>query len=373
MGLSDLLPSESSTPSVRKPNFSIGFAGGASAAGGLLASVGLPTEASDDPWASVLVAANIHTALAPAVAYAELWLAEQDNTPALAQGDSGDIGFGYDGDSNTVFSGDVDSITHRLDGLRRIVVTGSAMKLASLRINQSYEQQAAGDIVTDLINQAGATAGSIDAGINSAFFVVDDRQSAWRIIDQLALQSGCIAYVDAEDQVHFVPLKEQTPVASFQYGQSIMAATLQQRSQSIDQLTVIGESAAGSQGADAAHWLIKDPAAVTASSGSGDKQGLVSRPSLKTAESVQSLADAQLNRLATAAATGSIDVPGNAAVYSGAFIEITGAPSDELNGIFLVTALRHHYSKSGGFITRCQLAKFTEAAGGIAGLLGGLL
>jgi phage protein D len=351
---------------VRRPTFSVRFGdGGGSGGGGLLgavaAAVGL-TGGANDPWQGHLVSLALDLGLAPCADLATLVLAGGGQAPTVAAGDSGSISLGYTDQSPVlVCSATVAAIRRGLGGALQFAAENGGGKLSRLRLNQSYEQQSAGDIVHDLAEQAGVETDSIESGSGFAFYVIDDRRSAFGHIAELARKCGFGAWFSAEGKLNFAPLPGGEPVQRFTYGADILALTLRQAP------AYPAGFSLGGEGQDAWPWLVKDPAGVTAQAGDGARR--ISDPSLRSAEAAQAAADGHMAAAALTTVTGRIRVPGAPAVTVGSRIAITGAPDADLNGAALVVRVRHQFSKSGGFISIFDFSKSAESGAGPGGLL----
>jgi hypothetical protein len=240
--------------------------------------------------------------------------------------------------------------------------------LSQLRINQSYEQQAAGDLVSDLCGQADVATDAIEPGIDLPFYVVDDRYNAYEHIDRLARKSGYIAYFTTEGKLYFGPEQAGQAVQTFSYASDILELRIQQNNTSATAVTVMGEGAAGTEGQEAWSWLIKDPGSVTAEAGEG-KRRLYSDASLRSSDACQATAGSIAGRTGAQALTGHILTAGAPAVVVGSSIAITDAPSESMNGQFFVSRISHRYSKQSGFTSRIHFRQ----AGDSGGLPGGML
>ena len=159
--LSSLIGGASAPAAVRAPVAEVAVGGG-----------------SADDWAKVLVSLSVEAAAAPAVGAVELVVGP--GGPGAAVGDTGTVKLGYGDDGpDDVFAGAVHAVHRNLDGSVRVVVADAAAPLAAMRLNQSYEQRSAGEIVKDLAGQAGVSVDRADDGPKLPFYVVDDRSSAW--------------------------------------------------------------------------------------------------------------------------------------------------------------------------------------------------
>lgn len=364
----------SAPPAVRRPIFTVRFgSGGEPGGGGLLGSVAAAAgmgAAAGDPWQQHLVSVTLDLGLAPCADLATVVLATGSQSPAVAADDSGSISLGYADDGpETVYSGAVAAIRRGLDGAIRFTAENGGGKLSRLRLNQSYEQQSAGDIVRDLAGQAGVETDNVESGSSFPFYVIDDRISAYGHIADLARKCGYGAWFSPGGKLNFAPLPGGEAVQTFTYGADILALTLREGPPAAAGFSLGGEGAAGGQGQDAWPWLVKDPAGVSAQAGESDGARLISDPSLRSTEAAQAAADGHLAAAALGAATGLIRVPGAPAVTVGSRIAINGAPDGALNGGVLVTRVRHLFSKAGGFISIFDFSKSADNSAGPGGLL----
>ena len=379
--LSSFSPEGNGTlPAVRRPSFAVRFGGGSGAGGGLGGLAGTVTSAlglgggGADPWQETVIAMTVVCGLAPAVNTAEIWLAANERAPSAAVGDTGSISLGYeDSPPQPVFTGRVEAVRRNIHGLTRLTATDGGAALSRLRVNKSYEGQAAGDIARDLAGEAEVDTATVEPGSRFPFYVVDDRRNAYEQIASLARRCGFLAYVTPEGQLSFAPPSAGgQAIQTFTYGADILALEMTEGEPPMGAVTTIGEGAAGSQGQDAWNWLVKDPSAVKGTAGSGTPERIFSDPSLRSAGAAQQAADGVAGAAAALKVMGSLLAPGAPAVAVGRAIAVTGAPQDALNGTYMVRGVQHRYTKRAGFTT---LIQFSAAAGvtSPAGLLGGLL
>lgn len=329
--------------------------------------------AGAEDWAQAVVSVAVEAGLAPAVDAAEVVVAASADAPSAVVGDTGAISLGYhDEGATVVFTGEVESVRSGILGATRIVATNGGATLSRLRVNRSYEKQKAGDVVGDLAGEAGVPTATVEDGIEFAFLVVDDRRSAYGHVADLARKSGFVAYMTPEGELTFAPLVGGQAVQSFAYGTDVLALEATEAAPVVATVTSVGEGAAGSQGADAWSWLVKDPAAVTGSAGAEAPEQLVSDASLRSADAARTAAAGLAAAAALHAADGRLLAPGAPAVIVGSTIEIAEAPGDALNGSYLVRSVQHRFLRGEGFTTLAGLSK-SDGAGGLLGTLGGLL
>jgi phage protein D len=326
-------------PAVRKPALEVRFGSG-----------------SASEWARAVSFVTVELGIAPAVDVVEVALAPGQHAPAVAVGDTGSVSLGYAGALTAVFAGTVASVRRSIDGATRVVATDAAGALARLRVNQSYEQLSAGEIVSELAGRAGVTPATLADGISFPFYVVDDGRSLWTHVATLARACGFTASVDGAGGLVFGP-PQTTPVRKFTYGSDVLMLQAARAAPSLGAVTVVGEGAAGSDGSDAWNWLVHDSSGVTRSAGSGEPKRLVRDASLRSADAAQTAADAASAAAQSAVVTGRVAVPGAPDVTAGCTIEIAGAPEPELNGVCTVRTLRHRFAKRGGFVTTIDFGR----------------
>jgi phage protein D len=349
--VSSLLPGGSAPPAVRRPEFEVAFG-----------------DAGADEWKEALVSVTVEAGVAPFVDVVEIVMSGAAQAPQPAAGDEGTVAFGYEDESTqTVFTGKVESVTNRITGQALVTAANGGGPLSRCRVNRSYEQQTAGAIVTDLAGQAGVGLDKAEDGGTFPFYVVDDRQGAWRHIAALARTCGYLACFTPEGLLRFVPIASSQPVQTFAYGADVIALQLTAAVPAFDKVTAIGEGAAGSQGQEAWNWLVKDAAPVTAEAGAGDFARLLSDPRLRSNDLATMAAKGLMTAASLAKTAGRVLVPGAPAVTVGSAIELTDAPQDCLNGPFLVRRVRHRFSKREGFTSRIDFSRADDGLG-----LGGL-
>jgi len=347
--VSNLFAGNGSNPAVRRPLFSISLGGDA------------------DEWRQALVSLTVEAGLSPFADVVTLYLAGGASVPSVTLEDSGAIELGYeDATIETVFTGQVEEVRRSVRETTWITAVNGGALLSRTRVNQSYEQQTAGDIVKDLAGRAGLDTDTVEGGADFPFYVVDDRRSAYQHVAALARKSGYLAYFTPEDKLSFVPFTAGQAVQTFTYGEDVLSLHAVEAPPVVGAVTTVGEGAAGSQGQEAWSWLVKDPSSVTGIAGTGDPERLVQDASLRSGEAAQGAADGIAGAADGEKLIGELLVPGSPAVVVGSAIEILDAPQDVLNGLFLVRRIRHRFSKRGGFTTWIHFGNTGD--GGLGGL-----
>jgi phage protein D len=301
-------------------------------------------------------------------------LASSSAAPTVAVGDTGSIALGYaDSSPATVLTGTVIAVRHTLHGLTRLTVADGGARLAALRLSQSYEQQAAGDIAGDLAGRVALATDTLESGTTFPFYVLDDGRSAYAHLAALARACGFLAHITPDGALSFAPYHAGEPAQTFTYGGDILALDVAEAAPTTGAITAYGEGAAGTAGADAWSWLVKDPSTVRSSAGSGDPARSFADRSLRSADAVQTAAAGAAAMVGQLALTGTLLTTGAPAAQVGKTIAIKGAPQDALNGSFLVRGVRHRYSKREGFITLLLVARASsDSPNGLAALAASL-
>ena len=326
------------------------------------------SSASADDWRAALVGLRVDMALAPTVNRAELYVSPNAGAPTAALGDAGTITLGYeDGSTGPVFSGQVIGLEPHAAGPMRIILADAGAALAAVRVNQSFEQQSAGDVVRDLAGRASVTTGTIETGASFAFYVVDDRQSGYQHVATLARRCGFLASVGPDGNLSFGAPSQAPPVQQFRFGVDVLALRLTSTSPLVGSVAFVGEGAAGSQGSDAWAWLLKDPTAVTGTAGSGSPQRLLADGAARSSAIASGAATAALDALARSRNVGRLLTTGASAVVVGSAISISDMPQSSLNGSGLVLGVQHRFGKQTGFLS--QVTFSASGAGGLGGAL----
>ncbi len=364
-GLGDLLGG--GAPGVRRPIFELTVGAG-----------------SPEEWAGRLVAARVRAGLAPAADEAVLWLSPEGDRPAV--GDALTLALGYEDGGrglasalgavgggrgpSRVFTGTVASVEPTLSGLQVRALNGGA-KLQALHVWQWYEAQTAGDIVRDLVAQAGVSPGAIESGVRLPAYVMDGHRHAYQQVAALAWLCGFDAYLTPEDELVFGPFTKTTADHTFVYAEDMLALRVDQGAPAVAQVTVIGESPASVQGDETWHWLASDWSSYQGKAGSGSPALLVQARAARTQEAAQALADGLLDQATRGATRGILRALGRAEVKVGDVVEVRSAPAAALNGLYQVVGVRHRLDRVSGFLTTLELIA-ADGGGGLGSLLGGL-
>jgi hypothetical protein len=282
----------------------------------------------------------------------------------LAAGDGLTVAMGYaDTRPEDIFSGTVSSISTNVHGQTIVTAGNGGEALARMRINQSFVDMSAGDIITDLAGRAGVDAAEILDGTDLPLYVADDRAHLLDHIATLAGFSGADVTFDAGGGLVCAVSGETPSAVAFAYGASIAAGRMQQRIPLETPFQSTGEGAAGSDGDDAWPWIAAD----SGSTASGDPGGgVASVGALRSADAVSGYHEARMAAQARMAGTILIDAPGTPILRPG---NVFTVEHDALGGEYVAAEVIHSYNKTAGFRTRV----YGWSKGGSGGLPGGLL
>lgn len=331
--------------------------GGGDLAGAASSLLGGGASGQSDPLAACVQSIKVDLRAAPGVDVCVIDVAAT-RMPSVALGDALQVQLGYADQLGKVFTGKVARIDARHDGSVRLSLDSGALTLARLRTNTSYERQTLGDIVKKLLGITSLSSGTVSAGNTYPFVALDDRQSMWAWVAELAAQAGLLAWVDAEGKVQ-VQACGGASAATFTYGADILTLTHSSRNAVAGDVTVIGEGAAGSQGTQAWSWLSKQRSNVAAQQGSGDARQRA-EPALRNMAGMQASAQAWSSRLSASAATVQVTVPGQAELSVGSTFTLASCPQGRGDGDFVATRVQHGFDKRQGFVTQLT----GQAAGG---------
>lgn len=336
-----------------------GAAGGLGGLGGdlLAAAAGALGAAQPDPLTDALSSLQVELLAAPALATCRLLFLPRADFPALAPGDPLTVKLGSGGAPAPVFAGTVARIGGS-GGRLEVTLVAAASKLARIRRNAGYESQGFADLLKTWAGDAGLTPGRIDSGPDYAFFAIDDRLSLWDWVARVALHADVPAWTDAAGALNAARPAGQ-PVATFKYGETILALDAQSRDPVITGAHIVGEGSAGRQGSDAWSWLAKDPQGVSASAGGGATGALGQDGGLRDLASVAAAAAGAAAGQGRIADLVEVRVPGTPALDIAAVFKLEGCPGGVGDGLWSALEVRHRFAARSGFVTEAVGAKFS--------------
>ncbi|MEM6272855.1 MAG: hypothetical protein AAF998_25800 [Bacteroidota bacterium] len=281
---------------------------------------------------------------------------------AVAPGDPVEIELGYDGEgTEKVFTGVVEEL-QRLTYGYRIWCSSQMMALSQIYINKLYEQQKAGDIVSDLASIAEISTGEVQPGLDYPFYAVGSDRHLLAHLLGLAARDGFDVYADAEDKLVYAAYTGGGggiggasgllgASGALRYGAELLAYHAEERPPRIDGVEVYGESPASlGEGDKAYSWLTKEEVKGNAGGSSGNIHR-IAIPSIRNQDAAGSAAESIFHRL-NPVRTGWVEALGKAPLALGGPVEIADLPDGGPNGSFKIEAIKHQLDKRHGFITK---------------------
>jgi phage protein D len=302
----------------------------------------------------------------------------------IALDDEVKIELGHDGERQTVFTGAIVEIRPSLSGAR-VLALGKMNRLLSLRTANSYEGRTAGDIVRDLVDQAGLDAGTIDNGPKLPRFAVDQHCSAYRFIKDLADRLGYELYADREGRIMFHALGAAAGLdaagggllgaaagaisgaigsggaETYQFGKSLIEGVARRGVEPAGKVSVGGESPVSAQGETTAHWLTTESDDFRGEAGDGDPPRLALDAAARTKDLADRFAAGYRATLVRASRQIFITTLGRPSLELGQTIEVGDIPDRLANGRGYIQAIRHSLGAETGFLTELRIVP--EAGG----------
>ena len=323
----------------------------------------------------------------------------------VAAGDDATLALGFDGQTDTVFTGRVAEVRPHLAGVR-VLALGTLAQLLRLRLGRAYADRSAGAIVRDLAGSAGVAVGQADDGPTLPRFAVDPRRTAAAHLRALADRLGFELYTDRQGQLQFRALGAAAGLDSatgglggglgglaagaaaaassaamsaasallglgggggalgYVVGQHLMAAQAAQRTPGIGQVQVGGEGPASSQGDQSSWWLSvgEDANHGQAGDGGADATLLVLDAAARTRDLADRFAAGRLAQLQRDGHRLWLRTLGRATVELGDTVQVSGAGDGGLDASGYVQALTHRFSAHDGFTT--ELSLVIDSSGG---------
>jgi phage protein D len=312
--------------------------------------------------ARLVLALRADADLATPAAALDAWLGNPQGI-SVVPGDAAKLEAGYDTSLTTVFTGTVERVQPDLAQLH-IQALSDVTHLLRLRVNQVYDNQTAGQIVSDLAGQAGISTGTIQDGLDLPFYMVDDARQAYHHCRDLAERSGFDLYTTPDGQLTFAAFNKLTPDHVFIYAQDVLRLEVATAPQPVQRVEVWGESPASVEGVEAASWLTRDFSDALGAAGSGTTLRL-SDPAIRTRDAAQASAAGRLAVVTRRSTFGVAIVLGAAEVALGDAVTFLRTPDNRLSGVLQVKRVTHSCSKTDGFTTRLEL---WGSGGGLGGL-----
>ena len=297
----------------------------------------------------------------------------------ITPGDAVTLELGDAKQQNKVFTGDVAEITVTVQGAR-VRALGKMNALLNLRTSNVYQNQAAGDVVRDLVQQAGLATGTIDDGPKLPTFVVDQHRSAYAYARDLAVRLGYEFYTDRDGNVMFHALGEAASLDSagggllgaatgaataaassllgiggsggtYKFAKHLLKSAVFSVVTGPDKVVVGGESPMSSQGDTTFYWLTTSDDENHGTSGDGDLLQFQNDPAARTQDLANRFAAGyRATRLRTQKIA-RITILGRPDVELGDSATVGDISDQAGNAQGYIRAMRHRYAADAGYLT----------------------
>jgi len=293
-----------------------------------------------------LAALRVDLALAPAHDRADLALWGGSDFADVAPGATVAIAIGFGDDQQDVFTGAVEAVEAVPGGVLVEALSATA-DLSRARVAQAYLQQTIGDIVGDLVDQAGGAAGEVDAPAKLLAYHVDTHRPVWDHLVELARLASCELSGDASGAVCFRARRTGTTDKTLRYGAELLAWRVGARRAASDPIPVVPYGAGSEAGADGWHLVLRTP---DGDSPSGPSLVLAAVRDRDLASSLDEGRRAARDRAAVA---GELVVTGDASLRPGALVSVSDLPGGDPGDLRLL-AVSHVVDGAQGFVTRLR-------------------
>ena len=288
----------------------------------------------------------------------------------IKPGDQVSVSIGHDDQNETVFTGTVAAVRPAITGTE-ILAAGMMDALLNLRFSATFENQTAGNIVNQILNQAGVTPGTIDDGPMLPAYAIDGSRSAYSHIRSLADRLGYELYTDSNGQIMFRALGDAAgldagvafPVSlpggaaeRYSFAQHLIAARSVEQRAPWATVEVGGESPMSGEGDTTVHWLTTDDSSYRGAAGTGDPTIVIIDHAARTKDLADRFAAGYLATWARTTQELTITILGRPQVDLGDDISAADLPDTSMNGSGYVRSIRHTFSPEKGFVTELRIA-----------------
>jgi phage protein D len=266
----------------------------------------------------------------------------------VAVGDEFTIGLGYEDDeSATVISGAVSAVDFSPRAMT-IEVEAATAVLARYYHAGSYVQQSIGDIVSDLVAQAGSTAGTIDASQSLAAYHVDERRAVWSHIVDLSQIGDLSLTTSAEGALELREPRNSPAAATLRYGAELLLWQAGPRQAGEVAFQAAPHGAGSEEGSDKWHILLKDP------TGGSPESPTIVLPAARDRETADAFSQARESRQTRRGQQGRAIVTGAPALRAGDVVALVDLPLGD-NLTLRCRSVCHEIAPERGFATHLLL------------------
>ena len=274
----------------------------------------------------------------------EVLLASSDDY-SFQKGDEFEVELGYGTNLKPVFGGFVEDIEHVLAKVR-VTALSPVVLLLQLRLNRVFLNQTAGNIVTNIAQEANVQVQKVSDGITLPSYVIDENSNAYEHILKLAERCNFDAYITENKKLVFQEWSGGKNY-SIQYGKEITSLKTLDFTPLYTSTRVHGESPASIKGSDTGHWLTKQE--VKGEAGS-ELVMSIDDPAIKDKKTAETVAKAKKSKLEYTFGV-AVETVGNPAVKLGDTVTLNDVPIPKLDKPLEVRSIQHYFSKAKGFTT----------------------
>jgi hypothetical protein len=327
-------------------------------------------------WTQQVVDARLVLAAAPSLNTLNLRLPA--SAPLSADlGDVATLSFTNDEQDETVFSGTIAGIDHRLDAICVAALDAGGL-LAQFRPNDTYEQVTAGNVTRYLCDGAGVDPGDIADGVALVYYAADSSRTALEHITRVSAWSGAMARVSADNRLETVVVNATQADLALKFGRELHSIHSRRLSAPVKSFTIAGESGVGDTAAADAFRPSTDFFAGNRPPGPSLDRRWRSEPALRTA-SAAGTAGAALQRGYTAGRErGTLEAFLLPKLRPGTIVEVHTLPDGLPSGPLWLHRVQHSFGPRGA-VTRADFYKGGDSfdpmalLGSLSGAIGGLL
>ncbi|MEM1546354.1 MAG: hypothetical protein QXP91_07830 [Candidatus Methanomethylicia archaeon] len=286
---------------------------------------------------------TVKLGLGPKIDSCRVLLVGDDAASSIGRGDNVNVYLGYDDDLVKVFTGIVDIVDVGYSQVK-VDSLSPSVNLLKLRLNRVYNNQTAGQIVSDLLSTAGVSRVEVMDGLSFPIYVIDDRLNAYEHIEKLARRCGFVFYTSSDGGLIFKKYVEDGK-HTLKYGEDILAINMVEMVEAYGCIKVFGESPSSMMGSETYHWLTKRE--IVGESGSGHTL-IIQDFAIKDKGTAENVAQNVLDNVKKSFSI-MLRIVGNANIKVNDTVEVKDMPEEKLNGLFQVVDVEHYLDKMNGF------------------------
>jgi len=289
-------------------------------------------------WTEQLIGLGLTLEVAPRVDALRLQLpasaplSAERGDPVTLELDNGEA-------SSTVFTGEIDTISRRLDAVIVTCANASGV-LARLRPAETYENASASTVIRSLCDVMGVSVGSLEDGPDLRFYVADPSRTAWEHVARLAAWSGATARVAEDNSLVAAVIDASRAELALRYGRELSSLAVRKQLASPN-FTVAGEAGAGDVNSDDALQETTDFFAGNRPSGPGRDTRWQFEPALRTAKAAATAGAALKRAGSSAEEAGRMKLFLQPAIRPGSIVEVQDLPDGLVSGPIWVTRVHH--------------------------------